>query len=53
MEARLRDLEQEQKARDRTIAGLAALVAPAQEIPCDPGAPGTRGRMISAPDRRQ
>ena len=34
MEERLRDLEQEQKARDKTIAGLAALVAPAQEIPC-------------------
>ena len=34
MEERLRDLEQEQKARDRTIAGLAAQVSPAQEILC-------------------
>ena len=51
MEARLRDLEQEQKARDRTIAELAALVALAKKILCDPGTPRTRGRMISTPDR--
>ena len=51
MQARLRDLEQEQKARTGPSLSSRGAGSPGKKNQCDLENPRTRGRLISVPDR--